>query len=151
LTSSTGTQATDSLLSGISLVSATITDVNGNQVTYSNNQKPPVVGFLVNPAQQASATTAINSLSPGALQLSLYVYCNPVSGSSSTCANTCNLPASGAPLLSSTCSLLQASQIDLCFASATTNQSALITLGGSGVQATVSSRITGGSTCDETT
>jgi len=151
LTASTGTQSTQSLLSGISLVSATITDVNGNKVTYGNSQTPPVVGFLINPAQQASATTAINSLSPGALQLSLYVYCNPVSGSTTTCANTCSVPLSGAPLLSSTCSLLQASQIDLCFASATTDQSGLITLGGSGVQATVSSQITDGSTCGEAT
>jgi type II secretory pathway pseudopilin PulG len=147
LPSSTSTQAKQSLLSGISLVSTTITDVNGNKITFKNNQKPPVIGFLINPAQQASATTAIDTLSPGALQLSLYVYCNPLAGSSTTCSTSCNLPSSGAPLISTTCSLLQANQIDLCYDSATTNQSGLITLSGSGVQATVSSQIMGGGTC----
>jgi type II secretory pathway pseudopilin PulG len=147
LTSSTGTQSVQSLLSGISLVSTTITDVNGSQTTYRNMQLPPVVGFLINPTQQASATTAIDNLSPGALQLSLYVYCTPVIGSTTTCANSCSLPPSGAALLSATCSLLEANQVDLCFASATTNKSGLITLGGSGVQATVSSQIFGGSSC----
>jgi type II secretory pathway pseudopilin PulG len=147
LTSSTGTQSAQSLLSGISLVSTTITDTNGNQTTYSNNQTPPVVGFLINPAQQASATTAIDNLSPGALQLSLYVYCSPVNGNTTSCANTCSLPSPGAALLSANCSLIEANQVDLCFASATTNKSGLITLGGSGVQATVSSQIFGRSTC----
>jgi hypothetical protein len=95
---------------------------------------------LVNPAQLASATTTSSTattLSPGALQLSLFTYtsaCDPAS-------------EQGSPLMSANCSITPIDEADLCFASATTDQSGLITIGGGGAQDTVSLKIFGGNNC----
>jgi hypothetical protein len=131
-----GTVSTQTLFSGISLVSTRLTDTLGDSPTISKSPStPPMIGFLVNPAQQASAASPSVNLSPGALQLSLYSYtggCNTTSG----------------PLLSLSCSLTADNQIDLCFASATTDQSGLVTLGGGGLQSTISLKIYGGNNCN---
>ncbi len=136
LPSQTGTQSSQTLLSGISLVSTTLTNSAGTTVTYSSPTTPPGVAFLVNPAQQASAISPSVNLSPGALQLSLYSY-------------TSGCPTSGALFpTAQSCSLTAENQIALCFASSTTDQSGLVSLGGGGLQSTVSLKIFGGNNCN---
>lgn len=132
LPASTKTQLTQTLLNGISLYSITLKN-SGNSLTVYDPEIPLTsIGFLANPATNASASSpTADSLSPGALQLSVYGYytITPVAGSMTTT------------------DLIEENEVDLCFASATTNQSAEIILDGTDAQAIVSLQIYGGLTC----
>lgn len=140
LAANTNTQSVQALQNGISLVSTRLTGTNGSSpITYSLPATAPRIAFLVNPAEEASAASPSVNLNPAALQLSLYSYTN---------SSSCN-QASGL-LLSRGCSLTSENEIDLCFASATTNQSGLIILGGGGLQSTISLKIFGGNNCNGT-
>jgi len=129
LPTSTKTQSTSTLLNGISLYSITLK--GSNPATVTGAQIPLTnVAFLANPATASVSAPTSNILSPGALQLNVYSYrLSPVAGPMSTAF------------------LIQQSEIDLCFASATTNQSGEIILNGTGSEAIVSLQIFGGNKC----
>lgn len=131
LPASTGTQASQTVYNGISLHSVTLKN-GGTPVVYTGSAIPLTnIGFLANPATIASSSApTANNLSPGSLQINVFAYTHS--------------PTAGAMI---TGDLTQESEIDLCFASATTDKSVEMVLNGTGVQAIVSTHIYGGYIC----
>jgi type II secretory pathway pseudopilin PulG len=128
LPASTKTQTTQTVFNGISLYSITLNGgapLTGSAIPLTN------IGFLANHATLGSASSpTANNISPGALQLNVFAYTSSPSTS-----------------LMKTAYLTQENEIDLCFASSTTDKSVEIILNGTGAQAIVSTKAYGGYIC----